>query len=147
MRFHEVAIRSRWAPIWCIVFTLASGQRASAQSPCVASSDPGVAAVQSYIQRLVTAPSGSGLDSTRVRYHLPEVADTEVTVVSDTAVCTAAAAAYAVERPSPDTVAVAVIRVGASRYVVWDTGHTPAGEFEIFFVFDSAFTRLTAFAG
>lgn len=147
MRFHDATVRVGRVLMLYAVLGIASTQHVDAQSLCIASSDPGVAAVQSYIQKLVTAPAGSGLDSTRIRYQLPVAGDTAVVVVADSAVCAAAAAAYAVERPSSDTVAVAVIRVGATRYVVWDTGHTPAGEFEMFFVFDSAFTRMSAFAG
>jgi hypothetical protein len=112
---------------------------------CIAASDPTVSNLEAYAKQLVTAAPGSMQDENRVRYDLPLIADTAVAIVSDSTICAAAARAYAVARPSADTVAVGVVRIGSSRFIVWDGGHTKAGEFEIYIVFDNTFTRLHAF--
>lgn len=82
--------------------------------------------------------------------YLPVVPDTAVAIVSDTAVCRAAATAYSAQTPPGDTAsaatAVYVVRVGTARYVVWD-GHQYLGEWAWFRVFDQGFIHKGDFGG
>lgn len=94
---------------------------------------------------LDTAVAGSDSDfGIGVRNHLklPAGPASIVTAVTDSTICHRAAVAAGLSRDTPDSLAVttvSVVRVGHTRYVVTDLEHH-IGEFELSYVFDSAFS-------
>ena len=106
-----------------VALTAASPLRLPAQSPCI-----GVAEFVSlgmYLLRktaTMTAPSDSGYDKARQAMGLPRVAARDLAVVTDSATCRRAAAAYAARAGSKGgglSGRVLVVKAGTS-YVVLD---------------------------
>ncbi len=98
---------------------------------------------------------GAGTDARSVearnRYSLPAVRANEVALVTDSAVCAAASAAYGHRQQEhglavPQAMQVIVVRVGATRYVVHDGGATRQGSYDTYLVMDSTYRVLSAFA-
>jgi hypothetical protein len=78
----------------------------------------------------------------REQLQLPAGPVSSVTAVTDSIICHRAAVASGLARKTPDSMAVAsvaVVRVGSTRYVVFDTTST-AGEFNTGLTFDTTFT-------
>ena len=105
-------------------------------------------ALVSYVREMVTATDSLSI-ARRKEDGLPDGAPERVALSLDPAVCLAAANAY--NREARDTGAranarrVTVIRAG-DRYVV-DDPHTPAhaGEFTIWYIFDTRWRKITAY--
>jgi len=90
---------------------------------------------------VVSSDSVLGI-GTREQLQLPAGPVSSVTVVTDPIICHRAAVASGLARKTPDSMAVAsvaVVRVGATRYVVFDTT-SQAGEYHIGLTFDTMFT-------
>jgi hypothetical protein len=97
-----------------------------------------------YRDYVLEVDTGTDVESVRLRegWNIPAVQPSEIAFVSDSATCAAAAVAHAV-KVQEDTVnppSVWVLRVGTTRYIVFN-GHR-AGEFLVYFVFDTAFQYL-----
>src|SRR5574338_602088 len=126
-RFLRSAVLS--SMLMCGVNTTASPQSYT----CLPDTATTVIALKNYVTRLVTA-SDSTLVATRDRYKLPAADASKVTVVTSTNVCASAGAAYhASTTPNgtpPISRALAVIKVGSTRYIVLDPNQL-AGEFEL----------------
>ena len=97
------------------------------------------------MSRLDTAVASSDSDfgiGVRNQLHLPAGPVSSVTAITDSTICHRAAVAAGLSRDTPDSLAVttvSVVRVGTTRYVVTDLQHQ-IGEFNLSYVFDSAFT-------
>ena len=134
-----------------IVFLAASSIRArplSAQANCRPASGFANNLVI-YIRELATETADTQLINTRIRYDLPSVPDTAVALVTDDAICGAAALAFA-RNVGADTLApppVTVVRVGPTRYVVYNGGIPAKGEFESYLIMDTEYRVITGFAG
>lgn len=100
---------------------------------------------RSYVVQL-TMSSDSVDQALRVKAQLPAIADTaQILFITDSAVCTQAAAAHALaEQQSGDPRPVYVLKVGRTRYVVFNGA--PAGEFLSYYIFDENFALLDALA-
>jgi len=100
-----------------------------------------------YMTRLVTAVD-SIHNATRVAYQLPLLSPSEVSLVTDEAICTQAANAYAQNAlDTPITpVAVYVIRVGSTRYLVWNPD-VKGGHYVAMVIFSDTFSVVAAFTG
>lgn len=102
----------------------------------------------SHLQEIVTAtnPEGSALrDSLR----LPATPAASVQVVTTDSICGIALTEHsAIRQPPVGTILtrLLVVRVGSTRYVVWD-GFSRAGEFDLFYIYDQNFQFLAALAG
>jgi hypothetical protein len=95
----------------------------------------------------VTAPaSDTELVATRARYHLPVVAASQVTLVTNKRTCSSALQAYTLFLPAgtPAPSSLYVIAVG-SVFLGW-TPATPGAEWALAVVFDSKFVKLESFA-
>jgi hypothetical protein len=83
---------------------------------------------------------------TREAYKLPVVPDSEIVLIADPAVCQAAAAAYNSVLPAEQRIPerqVHVIRVGSTRFVIWDpTDRSPGEDFDLVITTDTAFVVL-----
>lgn len=123
--------------------------RASGQSRCMASDSSSSAEIVA-LKRMMTS-TDTRWTSTRDAYSLPVVSDTAIVLISDTSLCGQAADAYNAALPAALQVSnrsVYVIRVGSSRYVVWDpqTANSSASEFQVLMVLDQTFAVLAKFA-
>jgi hypothetical protein len=110
--------------------------------------EPSYAALRvAYMVKLVTA-TDSAMSAKRQRYGLPTLQSSDVTLVTDEAICTRAARAYAdIALANPVTpVPVYVIRVGATRYYV-SSPEVLAGEYSPQLIFSNTFARIAGFAG
>lgn len=104
---------------------------------------------QVEIVRSLVIGTDSASDTFRSRTSLPLVATSDVQAVTDEAVCARAVSAHAAVTPVASGLSftkVMVIRVGPTRYVVFD-GYTKAGEFDTYAVYDENFNRVGSFAG
>lgn len=94
---------------------------------------------------LDTAVASSDTDfgiGVRNQLNLPAGPASIVAAVNDSTICHRAAVAVGLSRDTPDSssvTTVSVVRVGPTRYVVTDLQHH-IGEFDLSYVFDSAFT-------
>jgi len=100
-----------------------------------------------YITRLVTAVD-SIHNVTRVGYGLPLLSASEVSLVTDEAICTQAANTYAQNALDiPFTpIAVYVIRVGPTRYLVWNN-NVKGGHYVAMVIFSNTFSFVAGFTG
>jgi hypothetical protein len=101
-----------------------------------------------YMDTLVTS-TDSDLVSTRIRYGLPAVSPSAVSLVSDTTLCRTYANAYSADiNPTSPMVGrrVYVVQVGSNRFVVADPTYQ-GGEWTGYTVFDSSQTVIARFAG
>lgn len=100
--------------------------------------------VRGYIVRLSTS-SDSVDQALRDSTKLPAISDsTQISFVTDSTVCATAAVAHAqAAQQSGSPLDVYVLRVGPTRYVVFN-GQT-SGEFLTYYVFDEQFTLLDSF--
>lgn len=138
-------------PLVSVVITLAlcMPSRGDAQSmSCLPQNGWHNTSLRSYLQGLVTAAPGSPLDSVRAETQLPAGSASSVVIQKQKNLCTQAAQAYHVAiKPSglPQVSRqVVLIKVGSNRYVVWDPAER-SGEFGVYVVFDTTFTKLTIF--
>lgn len=111
--------------------------------PCLATDDFALS-YRSYILR-VTTTQDTRQARFRTNFRLPLITDSStVAYVTDTTVCTQAASAHAIVAgettgtPRP----VHVLRVGPTRYIVWNDQQV--GEFDARHVFDDNFTFLVS---
>jgi len=112
--------------------------KAAAVEGCV----PPTFGMISYLDTAVASSDSDFGIGVRNQFHLPAGPVSSVTAVTDSALCHRAAVAAGLSRDIPDSFAVtivSVVRVGTTRYVVTDLQHH-IGEFQISYVFDSAFT-------
>lgn len=86
-----------------------------------------------------TAGSGAGALKVRTAFDLPQVPETEINVVSDSATCTLAAEALVRDGGLAIGRAL-VLSVGPARYAVYDPRHG-AGEFGLLHIYDSSFVH------
>ena len=94
------------------------------------------------VQSIVTHPD-SGSRAARAALDLPPLAASEVQAVTNEEVCSKMASAHAtVQSTAPHP--LFVIRVGATRYVVWDPT-VRVGEFDAAFVYSSDYALLIGF--
>jgi hypothetical protein len=100
---------------------------------------------RAYVIQL-TASSDSVEQATRTSAQLPAVADTaQIAFVNDSTVCSQAAEAHAVAaNQSGDPLPVYVLRVSATRYVVFNA--TSVGEYMVYYIFDENFNLLSSLA-
>jgi hypothetical protein len=117
---------------------------------CLPADAPATAALADYARRLVTF-TDPRYARARVSYRLPVAPEQAVSIVTRAAVCREAAAAYhraaAPAGSPPVSRAVAVVKVGTSRYLVSDPAHhNPKSHYEMTVVFDAAWTVLASFA-
>jgi hypothetical protein len=98
---------------------------------------------KSYVVEVVTG-SDTASTSMRQAWGIPSVADTAIYFVTDSILCDQASRAHAVQAHQSvnDPPAVSVLRVGNSRYVVFNGARS--GEYLTYFVFDSAFVFVKA---
>lgn len=120
-----------------------------AQTQCRAADEETQGRISSLTEMMTS--TDSRWINTREAYQLPVVADTAIQVVTDSAVCAQAATAYNAALPEAARIngrSVYVVRVGTTRYVVWDVASADdlEDEFEIVVVLDSSFTVLGKFA-
>lgn len=131
-----------------VVLSVARPSDGLAQSQCRAA-DSVTAAQISVVHDMMTRTE-SRWTATKAAYQLPTVSDSAIVVVADSSVCAQAAAAYNVALPSDLRVtgrSVYVVRVGATRYLVWDpTRDSGNDEYDVVIVLDSAFSLLASFA-
>jgi len=101
---------------------------------------------RSYVVELTTS-SDSVQQLVRAAADLPVVTDTtQIVFVSDSTVCARAAAAHAIASQQSGTpLPVYVLRVSATRYVVFNG--SSAGEFLAYYIFDQDFALLASLAG
>lgn len=121
----------------------------SAQGYCRTAAPHGAAmALKDYVTVLAT--SNDAVDvATRLEYGLPQVAASEIALVSDTALCRLAAEAYhrvAIHSNTGGIAPVHVIQYGSTRFVVLDPD-TKRGEFALSVVFDSLWQWIASFFG
>jgi hypothetical protein len=105
--------------------------------------------LQSYLVRLVTAPSGSALDTVRTRYQLPAGSASSVVHQKTKSFCAQVAQAYHnVVLPGDPQISrsMVVFKVGANRYVALDPAQM-FGEFKFHVVFDASLVKLETFTG
>jgi hypothetical protein len=104
--------------------------------------DPGPASddVRDMVRELVTDTTAGG-DGRRRNWQLPRVAASEVQIVRDDRAC----ARMVVARGVRDVTSVLLIRVGPTRYVVWDGLNS--GEFTVYHVYDQDFKHLIGLTG
>ncbi len=116
---------------------------------CVPETSVQATTLKDYLVRLVTASSGSELDTVRVRYQLPAGQASSVVYQKQKQLCTQIAQAYHnIVQPGAPQVSrnVVVFKVGMNRYVAFD----PAwqfGEFKYHVVFDINLVKVAAFTG
>jgi len=139
----------RAAMVACM-FSCAATRPGLAQTyTCLPDTAERVVVLRDYVVRLVTE-ADTALVATRIRYQLPKVAASKVTVVTSASICANAGNAYHAAVTSPGTAAISrtlvVLKVGSTRYVVTDPSQT-AGEFQMYAVFDSKWKWLAGFAG
>jgi hypothetical protein len=111
---------------------------ASQSSPC---DTPGAYEIAMLDTAVVSSDSVFGIGM-REQLQLPAGPISSVIAVTDTIICHRAAVASGLARIRPDSMAVAsvaVVRVGATRYVVFDTT-SRAGEWHTGLTFDTTFT-------
>lgn len=98
---------------------------------------------RNHVSEVATGTDSASIE-TRTLWNIPAVADSQVAFVSDSAKCERAAHAHAVAanldttNPPP----VFLIRVGPTRYFAFNGQRV--GEFMLYYLFDSAFVKLTA---
>lgn len=97
-----------------------------------------------YRDFVVGVDTGTDSESVALRqaWNIPAVQPSEIVFISDSATCTSAARAHAVQVQG-DTLnppSVWVLRVGSTRYIVFNGSR--AGEYLLYFVFDAAFQYL-----
>jgi hypothetical protein len=100
---------------------------------------------RAYVVELTTS-SDSVKQMLRTKAQLPIVTDTtQLAFVSDSTICTQAAAAHATAAQQSGTpLPVYVLRVSPTRYVVFNG--SSAGEFMAYYIFDENFTLLSSLA-
>ena len=125
------------------------GETAQAQhvGTCWTPAEPTTSLIAS-IQDLVTSTDP---DDTVLRdsLKLPSVPDSAVYLVQNDSICTAVLQAHVARGSGPSSVTlpyILVIRVGTSRYVVYD-GYGSAGEFRLYYVYDDQLEYLGSIAG
>lgn len=137
----------RWPRRLAFLFIALASTTADAQaySPC-RTIDAAALDDRAMISEIVT---GTDTLSARRRsgWDLPVVADSAISFVVDSTVCAAAAVAHAqatqdTTNPPPP---VHVLRVGHSRYVVFN--YTPVGEYFAYVVFDPSWACLRSMIG
>ena len=117
----------------------------SVSSRCDTTSDGWAAALRDYVIPIVTA-SGTGANRVRATSQLPSGLASDVRIVTNDSVCTAAYNAHIARNYAGDTTAIksiALIQVGATRYVLED-GRRRAGEWELLDVYDASFRYLVS---
>lgn len=135
--------------IICLVVIGAPPAILSAQSQCRGADSATIGRIASVKKMMIS--SDSRWTATRTAYNLPIVNDTAIVVVADSATCASAASAYNGALPSAARVSgrsVYVIRVGSTRYVVWDISSVDGldDEHEVVVVLDSSYNVLGSFA-
>jgi len=128
---------------------MATPAHAGSQGLCRSADDE--AAMRTAALRRMLTSSESRWVATRNAYQLPAPPDTAISVVADSATCHAASRAHNAALPLEARVSnrpVYVVKVGSSRYVVWDRRASDglADEYEIVVVFDAAWSPLEKFA-
>lgn len=124
-------------------------QALRAQSQCRAADSTSLGRIVALTKMMTS--SDSRWVATRNAYALPVVPDTAIAVLTDSAVCARAAAAYNGALPTGAQISgrnVYVVRVGATRYVVWDRASVDGldDEYTAVIVFDASFVVLGSFA-
>jgi hypothetical protein len=103
--------------------------------------------LRNYVVSLVTG-TDSATVALRMRYTLPAVDASKVSVVTTSSVCNQAGAAYHIAVTQPGTPIVSrtlvVVKVSTTRYVVLDPNQH-AGEFALHVVFDKNWNDLAGF--
>ena len=121
--------------------TGASGAAAKAATPSSGPCRPVDAAATHFRQFIASVASGTDSLSVKQRlsFNMPTASDTAIVFVSDSTICAQAAAANAVASglSATDPAPVHVLRVGATRYFVWN--YQTIGEFLVYHLFDNNF--------
>jgi hypothetical protein len=130
------------------VVMCSSGAGASAQTyTCLSGTVWAASSLRDYVVRLVTGTDSASV-ATRTRYQLPATTASKVTVETSSTVCNKAGGAYHSAEVPAGTPAIsrtlAVVKVGATRYVVLDPNER-VGEYEVNIVFDSKWVMLVRF--
>lgn len=92
--------------------------------------------------RQMVRAEGPGAERVRIALNVPKVADTSVVAVTDSTTCAALSIAQADHFGDPP-VAVTAIRIGATRYAVFDRGKK-TGEWESVSIYDASFRYLVS---
>lgn len=119
---------------------------ASAQEAGCRPTDETAEGLREYALQLATEQS-TEMDSTRQRYGLVVVPESEVEIVSDPRICASAARKFkhGLGEHGKSDRQVYIVRIG-ERYIVSDPT-AKAGEFDVHMVFDKHFKLLASFSG
>lgn len=90
--------------------------------------------------KVIVSATSSGSDTRRSSLNLPQLPDTSVVAVTDSATCAALSTAQAAHYGEVPKHVIAV-RVGSTRFAVFDIGKRD-GEWHVVSIYDSSFTYL-----
>ena len=110
-----------------------------AQEPACQPASPTRSTMIQHFRRIVTA-QGADADAYRLQIDVPQLDDSSVVPVTDSTTCAKLSEAQA-QLFGTTMRAVTAIRLGSTRFVVFDQGHS-VGEWESVSIFNSAFQHV-----
>lgn len=136
----------RWVTAFAISVSGFGGSTAAQTSLKCRAADDRSANTISELQRYVAATDVRTAFQRDSIMHLPAVASNQVSLVTDERVCAKVVQAYSTV-PNPYTpTRVYVVKIGSKGYVTYDPDRK-AGEFSVFFVFNTKYVRTGGWVG